>query len=66
MFPRVEDNLDDTIWSDFCSSCSSRHAKFVYNLLYITSSSHVSKCYDILRAVRDNRKEAVGLINTRD
>ena len=56
---------------DFCSARCSRHEKIVYDFHDIKLPvafkvlKHVSKAHDILRVVRDNRKQVVGLIYTK-
>ena len=54
---------------DFCSARCSRHEKIVYDFHDIKFAcrydcrrvlKHVSKAHDILRVVRDNRKQVVG------
>ena len=59
---------------DFYSARCSRHGKIVYNFYDIQIAhsydcrrvlKYVSKVHDILRVVRDNRKQVVGLIYTK-
>ena len=62
-----------TVACDFYSARCSRHGKIVYDFHDIKLPvaticrrilKHVSKAHDILRVVRDNRKQVVGLIYT--